>query len=260
VYATDSAPPVDAEGNQVPWEVGPGSVVQTGPEGNFTRVSGVSSVAPYQDHMKYGDEQAQQGLGVPDIAVGSVDVAVAESGIARVMKLGPLMAKNAEKELEILAVHEQFFYDLVHMWLPAYEGTPTFFDSKGEQTIEVVGTVDDPMPVDRKAEIDELAQIFGLGVMPVDKLYKKLNELGYEFEDGDFEQAIADITLIAEAQAGGGSMGASGDPNAQTDQFGNPVDQQPQTDQNGQPMDVPAALSTKQLASLMMSNGNGNGN
>lgn len=215
VYFTDAPPPIDAEGNEVPYEIGPGAVVQTGPEGKFGRVSGVSSVGPYQEHMRFADEQAMAGVGVPDIAAGQVDVSVAESGIARLLKLGPLMAKNAEKELEILDVHDQMLYDIVHMWLPSYEGTPVFLNldtmsGDEDQAVEVLSVVDDPMPKDRKAEIEELSTIFGLGVMPVDKLYAKLNDLGYEFEEGDFEQAVADNTLIAEAQAGGG-LGATGD-------------------------------------------------
>jgi len=55
VYWTDAAPPVDAYGNQVPWDIGPSKVVQVGAEGHFGKVSGTSSVAPYQEHMKYMD-------------------------------------------------------------------------------------------------------------------------------------------------------------------------------------------------------------
>ena len=195
VYWTDAAPPVDAYGNQVPWDIGPSKVVQVGAEGHFGKVSGTSTVAPFQEHMKFMDEQAQQGVGVPDIAIGMVDVQTAESGIALQLKLGPLLAKNAEKELEWLAVHDQMFYDLFKMWLPAYEGI--------ELDVEVNSQCGDPMPENRTARIAELQQLWDMGILPVEKLYLELNELGYDFEDGDFEQAVADKTMSSGAQMGG---------------------------------------------------------
>ena len=195
VYWTDAAPPVDAYGNQVPWDIGPSKVVQVGAEGHFGKVSGTSSVAPYQEHMKFMDEQAQQGVGVPDMAIGVVDATTAESGIALQLKLGPLLAKCAEKELEILEVHDQMFYDLFNMWLPAYEGI--------DVDVEVLCETGDPMPENRVARIAELQQLWDMGILPVEKLYLALNELGWDFEDGDFEQAVADKTMAAGAQMGG---------------------------------------------------------
>ena len=259
VYYTDSPPPVDAEGNTVPYEIGPGSVVQTGPDGNFGRATGVSSVAPYQDHMKFGDDYAMQGSGVPDIAAGQVaDVQVAESGIARILKMGPLIAKNAEKELEILDVHNQMAYDLVHMWLPAYEAQPTYLagdPTTGEETelIEVEFTVEDPMPRDRKADFEELQAIWETGVMPVDKYYAHLNDdFGYDFEDGDFEQAVADQTLLAQAQTGGGFDGATG--NGEVDAEGNPIDPNDPGAQQNPDMPMTDQLPTGDLVKLL--NGN----
>lgn len=195
VYWTDAAPPVDAYGNEVPWDIGPSKVVQVGTDGHFGKVSGTSTVAPYQDHIKLVDEQMQQGAGVPDIAIGMVDSATAESGIALQLKLGPLLAKNAEKELEWLAVHDQLWYDLFNSWLPAYEGI--------ELDVEVLSETGDPMPENRTQRITELQTLWDMGIMPVEKLYIALNELGYDFEDGDFEQAVADKTMAAGAQMGG---------------------------------------------------------
>jgi hypothetical protein len=111
------------------------------------------------------------------------------------LKLGPLLAKNAEKELEWKAVHDQLFYDLFKMWLPAYEGMVL--------DVEVLAETGDPMPENRTTRITELQQLWDMGIMPVEKLYIELNELGYDFEDGDFEQAVADKTMAAGAQMGG---------------------------------------------------------
>jgi hypothetical protein len=220
VYWSDASPPVDENGNEVEWEIGPGAVVQVGQGANFGRVSGVSSVTPFQDHVKLMDENMQQAIGVPDIAIGMVDVATAESGIALQLKLGPLLAKNAEKQLPIQIKTDEFLEDLLD-WILEYEGIKA-------NGVEVTAAFGDPMPKNKKAELEEVMSIWtqAPSTLPVSWLYEQLNEImGYELDEiSDFEQACEDAAKIA-------SSAMPPDPFAgqMTDEMGNPLppDQQP---------------------------------
>jgi hypothetical protein len=191
-YVTTSGPPTDADGNETTWQMGPGRVVEIDPESDFKRINGVSSVTANLDHIQFLLGQMKQGAGVPEIAAGSVDVAIAESGIALYLQLAPLLAKNAEKEQEMLSVYDHMLYDLTTMWLPTYEGVTA-------SEIEIVSTVDDPMPVNRQAKIDELLQLFGAGVISAEYLRQELVELGYDFPAEMGEQIVAEKEALTKA-------------------------------------------------------------
>jgi hypothetical protein len=68
-----------------------------------------------------------------------VDSTTAESGVALALKMAPLLASNAEKELEIIGKTDQMLYDLQTMWLPAYEGVNL-------DGVIVESRVDNPLP------------------------------------------------------------------------------------------------------------------
>jgi hypothetical protein len=197
VYWTDASPPVDESGNITEWEIGPGAVVEIGAGGKFGRVSGISSVTPYLEHILAMDESMQQAIGVPDIAIGMVDVATAESGIALAFKLGPLLAKNAEKEIFILQVMDEMLDDIVMGWLPAMEGVTV-------DNVLVTSNVDDPMPKNQSQLLQDLLGIYGTleTVLPVDWVFEQLNEImGYNLTDADFQQALKDQMREAINQA-----------------------------------------------------------
>lgn len=177
MYVTNAGPPEDGA-----WNVGPGQVIETGQDQRFERVTGVSSVSPYTEHMKTMDDAIVQGSGTPEIAIGIADVAVAESGIALMLQMGPILAKNAEKELEFLLTHDQMFYDIVNMWLPAYEE----IDPGGN---EVLTIVDNPMPVNRDAKVQELMLLYTSGVITLSMVVSALMELGYQFPSSDPQMA-----------------------------------------------------------------------
>lgn len=206
VYWSDAGPPTDAAGNEVEWEIGPGSVVQVTPGSQFGRVTGVSTVAPYHEHIKLLDEHMQQGIGVPDIAVGMVDVQTAESGIALQLKLGPMLASNAETELLMVDETDEFLYDLVNSFIPAYERIQC-------AGVEAVTQFGDPMPVNQKDELEKLTSAWTAfaATIPVEVLYEKLNEImGWELDyQTDFPTAIEDAKKIADA-AGGTMMANEG--------------------------------------------------
>lgn len=216
MYTTNAAPPQNTDGSVGDWNVGPGQVIELGTDQEFTRVTGVTDVSPYQDHIKILNDALQQGSGTPEIAVGAVDVAVAESGIALMLQMGPILAKNAEKELEWLVTHDQMFYDIVNMWLPTYEE----LDSTGTSILTIV---DDPMPVNRDAKIQEVILLYTSGVISLAMVVKVLMDLGYDFPDNDPEKAAAliDAEQTKKLQASFGTQfgdesgtGEEGDPNA----------------------------------------------
>ena len=230
VYWTDASPPIDENGNEVEWEIGPGAVVQVGVGANFGRVSGVSTLTPFHEHISLLDENMQQAMGVPDVAIGMVDVAAVESGIALTLKFGPLIAANKEKEPTIAKVADEFLDDLLD-WIQIYEGVAR----NGVQINSIFG---DPMPKNKTQMLADYLSIWvqAPSTLPVEWLYDRLNELfGWDLADADFKQALEDAQKIAEAAAPPNPIGQ------QMDQFGNPIDQS-QLDQgpfqnNGQTLD-----------------------
>ncbi len=153
MYVTTSGSPRDDQDNETDWVIAPASVLELeSPEDRFERVEGVDSVQPILDHMTMLQRQAQETTGTPDIAVGKVEVSVAESGIALAIQMAPILAKNEETEQELKSVSEHMLYDIVNQWLPVYEGyTPV--------GIELAMTFDDPIPNDRPAILKEITDL-----------------------------------------------------------------------------------------------------
>lgn len=152
LYATTSGPPVNENGEEVPWYLGPGRVVEHGEGTTFQRVSGVNSVGPYQEHLAYLHDWIGRSSGASDVAQGVVDVTVAESGVALALRMGPIIGAAQDKDLEIEATLNQFLYDL-RFWLQEYEGI-NFGDA------QAISTFGNKLPVDVKAEFDRLMQMY----------------------------------------------------------------------------------------------------
>jgi hypothetical protein len=150
IFWTNAGPPRDAQGNIVPWDIGPARMIEVASGSEVGRLAGVSSVSPMIDHMKFILGEVQSGLGVADIAAGRVEVTLAESGISLQLQLQPLIAHTQEKEGGLIETYDQMFYDIIHGWLPAYEGTSATTEAT------MVAVTGDPMPRNRKADIDEL--------------------------------------------------------------------------------------------------------
>jgi hypothetical protein len=182
VYWTNAGPPTDEAGNATALEISPGVILEV-PDGNtIGRLNGVSSVAPMQDHIKMMMAELQQGSGTPDIATGIVDVALAESGISLELKMAPLLAGNAEKEMITLGTMDQMMYDLVVYWFPAYED----YTTAARATI----SVGDPKPVNRAAKIQEVILLVapaapGTPAMITPEMaMDEIAKLGYVYPDG----------------------------------------------------------------------------
>lgn len=185
MYVTSAAPPQDSEGNTTDWSIGPMQIIEIGQDQRFDRVTGVSDVSPYQNHMNFIDEKGlSEASGTPAIAIGRVDVAVAESGISLQLQLMPLLAQNAEKEQEIITVLDQMFYDITTMWLPAYE--PELFpDPAVMMEMSVVCIFDDPAPKNRDKQIEETVTLSQANLILTSMAVAKLRSLGWEYPTVD---------------------------------------------------------------------------
>lgn len=184
MYATDSGHPVDSQGNEVGWEVSPASIIEL-EDGKFLkRIEGLTTVQPIQDHIKFLKDEARETSGVSDVAAGSVDVKVAQSGIALAIQMAPTIGKNAEKEVELKSKLDQFMFDLLNMWLPAYEQ----IQATG---LVVTSSFGDPLPVNRKEEVDEVAAMIQAGIIDAEFARELLSKkLGIVFPS-DIEARMA---------------------------------------------------------------------
>jgi hypothetical protein len=186
LYATDAPPPKDDAGNIINWVLGPGRMLEhppsPGSKGVY-RVSGVGSVGPYQEHLGYLENKLKETSGTPDIAIGRVDVTVAESGIALLLQMGPMLAKAEEKDTSIVDVHDQMFFDLATEWFPVFESV------NFEGTV-VSTTLGDKLPTNRTARLAELNDMLDRQVISTQYYRDEATKLGYVFPD-DIESGIA---------------------------------------------------------------------
>lgn len=205
VYWTNAGPPQNEDGTEGSYNIGPRQVIEVGADQTFGRVSGVSSVAPYLEHIKFLDDFANSGSGVGDIASGRVDVQVAESGISLTLQMMPLLAANQEKEQELVGVHDQMLFDICQMWMPAYEQVNL------PDTIAVT-SIGDAMPQNRLAIVNEIVGLVS-NVPPLITMQMavdRLATLGWAYPDNAVEEILADskrVTQAADPFAGQGEPG-----------------------------------------------------
>ena len=186
MYSTDAGPPKDEAGNTVNWRLGPGRVVERPAGTSFDRVDGIGSVTPYMDHLGFLIKSLKEASATPDIAIGAVDVAVAESGVARIMQMGPMLSKADERETGLADTLAQFMYDM-RDWLAAYEQFST-----AAYAVPVFG---EKLPDDRTAKIKEILDIVAAGIASAEWGREELVALGYVFPEDEGAK------LTKEAQA-----------------------------------------------------------
>lgn len=191
VYATDGGGPVDEDGEEEDWVIAPGRVVENAI--NFRRIEGVGSVTPFGDHIDRLWNFAKEGAGANDAAVGKVDVQVAESGIALLMQLAPILAVAAEKDQEIIDVHTQMFYDL-KAWFQAYEKVQ-FMD------VEILPVLGPKIPPNIKGEVEQVTSLVAAKVMSAMTGRKHLSKFGIQFEENEAELVAQEEKASAEAAA-----------------------------------------------------------
>lgn len=195
LYHADSSP-VDSDGAATDWVLGPKRVVETPVDGKFERVSGVASVAPTQGHMDWLQSQAESTLGISDVALGTAEVAVAESGIALALRMAPLLDAAEDRDTEIAGTLIQMFHDLKN-WFAVYERLNLGDDVTGAQIAPIFG---DKLPTDRNAELTILADLFLNKVIPIQTYWEKLRELGIDLPlDAELIRLFADSQEFTQA-------------------------------------------------------------
>jgi hypothetical protein len=199
LYVSTAGPPVDGV-TRAPgeWDLGPGQVVElTGPEDRFERITGVTTVAPMIEHMKFIENSMLSSLGLTDVATGDrFDVTTAESGIALYLRLAPLLTANGEKEMEMFGEYDHLFWDLVHQWFPVYEGTNAAI------SCEVVTIAGDPMPRDHAADVAEVVSLSTSTppIVTIAEARTRLTKLGWDLEV-DAATGFADSAKVIAEQA-----------------------------------------------------------
>jgi len=193
MYTTEGGGPIDDEGNEADWILGPGRVIENARD--FKRVPGIGSVQPYTDHVGMIYDFMKQASGTPDIAIGRVDVQVAESGVALDLSMGPIMAKADEKEEIAGDVLNQMYYDL-KAWLGAFEGIQL-------PNVLVYPTFGQRLPVNRKQEVD-LAVSMVMSDPPIMSsatARERLAEKGIQFSADEFTRIVQEKQALAAATA-----------------------------------------------------------
>lgn len=187
MYATDASQPIDPVTKKpVPWQLGPGRVVHHDGT-SFAKLPGATDLdEAYGAHYDRLWQAIKQASSTPDIAIGSVDVSIAQSGIALALQLGPMLAKAGEKNDLLLDTHNQLFYDIINMWMPAYEQT-TF------EGVTIDCVVGNGVPVDREARFAELNDMLDRGVIDTDYYREEAKKLGYTFPEDIGTKAKAEF-------------------------------------------------------------------
>jgi hypothetical protein len=202
MYATDASRPIDpATGKQVDWLLGPGRVIHHDGTG-FNKVPGADNIDQvYGAHYNRLWSALYNVSSTPEIAVGSVDVSVAQSGVALQLQLGPMLSKAAEKDQLLIDTETQMWHDILLQWMAAYEATS--FDG-----VDVQCVTGDAIPVDRVARFAELNDMLDRGVIDTDFYRKEAEKLGYTFPTGIKASADAEFKARNEAQLGTGQLNA----------------------------------------------------
>jgi hypothetical protein len=190
MYATDGGPPRDEQGNITDWVMGPGNVIEH--KGNFSRVTGVGSVAPVLDHVRFLIESLREASGTPDAATGKVDVAVAESGISLMLQMGPMLSKVSEKDQVVTDVMRQMYFDIAYGFLPAYEGVTT--DAYAEPSYG------DALPNDKAAQVKEILLMQQQALVDDDWARTEIAKIrGYDFTNVTQQKITDDMAERAGA-------------------------------------------------------------
>jgi hypothetical protein len=192
VYATDGGSPVNKDGTDSDWEIGPGKVMEVSAGSYFRRVEGVGSVKPNMDHIDYLESKIREAGGLSDVALGRVDVQTAQSGIAMAIKFMPTLAKLEERDTTGVDRLTQLFYDW-KAWWEAYEGQTLDGD------IEV--TIGDKLPTDRTGRINELNNMLDRQVISRKYYRAEMQKLGYDFPDDIEDEIDEELKKDAEAKA-----------------------------------------------------------
>lgn len=209
VYYTTSGRPRNPDGSEGEWVIAPAAMIELEDQNDkIGRVEGATNITSLLQHTAFLKQEARESAGIPDVAVGKVDVQVAESGVALAMQMAPLLSSNEERELEIKTKTDQMLYDLVNMWFPAFEGL-------NPMGISVSTSFGDPLPVNRKEILGEIVALVANKLVSIKYAQQLLQErLGYIIPAEELanvvneQQQLLDPTAgRLDAEAAGGNNG-----------------------------------------------------
>lgn len=151
-YWTDAGAPVDDEGNEGTWGLGPAEVIEIAVGRKFERLNGITTVDPSLNHIRFLQEQAFRTSGASDVAQGQVEVQMAESGIALQLRMGPILDEAGIKEILICDSLNQMLFDL-KQWFEVYEGVDfgEYDPMDPASSPAVIGIPGDKLPEDKEA-------------------------------------------------------------------------------------------------------------
>jgi hypothetical protein len=183
LFMTTSGHPVDENGSPTNWVLGPRRVVEIQDGTDFSRVSGVPSVQPSLEHVKYMEDNLKSVFGISDVVTGQMDVQVAESGIALALRMGPIVDASSERDLTIVDVMTQMLYDL-RQWFLVYEGI-------NMDALSIEPTFGEKMPRNRDAEFQEMITLLQEGLVTPEFVLERLqSKFGYEFDPQMVQEII----------------------------------------------------------------------
>ena len=187
VYATDGGRPVTDSGMETDWEVAPGRVMEV-PQGSyFRRVEGVTSITPATDQINYLEDKVNKATGLTDVALGTVDAQIAQSGIALAIRFQPTLAKIETRDQTCIDILTQMFYDW-KVWMQVFERTTL--------TGDIIPVIGEKLPMDRTARLNELNNMLDRKVIPMSYYRDEMTKMGYVFPK-DIEKQLEDEALKA---------------------------------------------------------------
>lgn len=193
VYATDGGRPVDNDGNETEWEIQPGGVAEVPAGSYFRRVEGVGSITPMMDQLKYLESKMYAATGMTDVALGQVDVQVAQSGIALAIKFMPTLARLEPRDTSYVEVLQQMWYDL-RSWFDAYD--------PGFQIPEVdILIAKSKLPPNRTETLNELNNMFDRKIISKRFYRTEAAKLGYIIPADEDKQILKEAKEAAEVAA-----------------------------------------------------------
>lgn len=195
VFATDAGRPVDDSGKETDWEVYPGGVMEVPSGAYFRRVEGVGSITPMMDQLKYLESKMYAAAGMTDVAMGQVDVQVAQSGVALAIKFMPTLARIEHRDTAYIEIMQQMWHDL-QFWYEAYE------DGLKLPEVEVVISKS-KLPTNRIETLNELNNMYDRKIISKKTYREKMAELGYLIPADEDETILKEAEMNAKIAASG---------------------------------------------------------
>ena len=197
-YVTDASPPVDKAGREIAWTIAPGKVLTVPGQTLFKKLDGITNTSSIEKHIEYLERSLYEASGTPDVTLGRVDVATAESPMTLAVKFEPLMAKIELRDTFAIEKLTQMFFDL-KVRFRVYEGVD-FGDLK------IIAKLGDKLPINRAKHVEELTNMIDRKVISRAYFRLEMEKLGYIFPDDmeqqilEEEQAFLDMTLQSQQQ------------------------------------------------------------